>query len=724
MSATRAAVRLWHLRKPLFAAAAVLTILAGFQLPGLSASNSLEIWFPKNDPMLERYADFQSRFGNDDVVVVAVTDESRFDGAPGRERAAEITDSLYYVAGVRSVTSISTVPDAMQLARERLLSADGKTAVFVVQLEGDFDLDTHRPELLSALRAAAARDGERAKMAGYGVIYDALNRSSTQDAAGLLVAAHLAMLLVLAIFLRQWQTIVAAVAVVSCATMWTMGLYAFFGYRLNMVTMALPTLVLVISVANCVHVFRALARQPSFMSQRTRTVRGVARVIAPCVWTSLTTACGFLALSVSSLPILKALGLFGAVGMLSGLAAAFAILPATLSVTRVAPLSDRSFADRLAIQSYNVATRYAGLTIVLSALFFVIAVAGMTRLETDTYSIGYLSDDHPARLDSDFIEASVGAYTSIDFVLETEDTLRPALLDGVQTFQRSVAGIEEVAWTWSLLDALEIDRATPASELSAGDIKSRIVRLDLLSPGLASTMRDETQLRIAVGVPMLSARELQELIAQIEAMAPELGDGKLQPAGYAALYTTIVDRLVQTQIAGFVVALAIIGAIVALATRSLACAFLALPANLIPVAGTLGLMGWLQVPLDVATATIGTVILGLIVDDTMHVLKRRSTQRRLPERLRRNVGDAGGALFITSIVLVAGFTILGQATLRSVAWFGGLSAFAIMLALVTDLLLLPALAVAFRRLAHIRKAWRNTLKEKHKKYHQSILRES
>lgn len=724
MIARRCAQYLWTARIPLFAAAAVATVFAGSYLKTLTSSNSLEIWFPEGDPLIERYAEFQNRFGNDDVVVVAVTDDAPYVGVSGQERAAGITDRLYYVDGVRAVTSISTVPHAMTFARDRLLSENGNTAVFVVQFGSDVDTEARRPELLEALRAAASREGEEARLAGYGVIYAALNKSSTEDAAALLVAAHLVMVLILAVFFRQWQTVFATVAVVSCATVWTMGLYAFLGLQLNMVTMALPTLVLVISVANCVHVFRAVARQPGGASRRDRTVNGIASILAPCFWTSLTTACGFLALTVSAMPVLRSLGQFGAIGMLSGFAAAFAILPVLLSCIRVRPITGDGIITRLAIDTHDLARRHPRRTVSIFGSVLVIALLGLTDLETDTYSIGYLADDHQTRRESDFIEARVGAYAPVDFVVEADDVLAPSSLDQVQEFQNRVSELDEVAWTWSVLDAIEIDRASRPSALDEGEVSARIARLKLLAPGIVSTMAAEDRLRISIGVPMMSARELRSLIERIETLSPAGNKLDLRAEGYAALYTAIVDRLVRTQVAGFAVALAIIVGIVALVTRSLGCTLLAIPANLIPVAGTLGLMGWLDVPLDVATATIATVILGLIVDDTMHVLRPASEHRELPELLAGNVALAGGALLITSVVLIGGFLILGLASLRSVAWFGGLSAFAIALALATDLVLLPALATLCRVRRGASPDLRKTLIKNEKIDHQSILRES
>ena len=102
-------------------------------------------------------------------------------------------------------------------------------------------------------------------------------------------------------------------------------------------------------------------------------------------------------------------------------------------------------------------------------------------------------------------------------------------------------------------------------------------------------------------------------------------------------------------------------------------------------------MGLTGIPLDVASATIATVILGLVVDDTVHIL-RPSGSGGINDSLKIAADTAGGTLLMTTIVLALGFLVLGLAEIRSVAWFGTLTSFAMITAILADLLLLPALA--------------------------------
>ncbi len=192
----------------------------------------------------------------------------------------------------------------------------------------------------------------------------------------------------------------------------------------------------------------------------------------------------------------------------------------------------------------------------------------------------------------------------------------------------------------------------------------------------------------------MSSGSVQTLIEEIESRANFPPGLTVQPAGYAPLYTRIIDEIVNSQIRGFSAAIVMIVILLGIGMRSWRRVLLALPANAIPVGLTMGLMGLTGIPLDVASATIASVILGLVVDDTVHML-RPVDGAGLGESLKLAAGSAGGTLLMTTMILACGFLVLGLAEIRSIAWFGVLTSFAVVIAILTDLLLLPALVRLF-----------------------------
>jgi len=683
MSNVRAAKFIWRWRFPLSALCLGLSLLAASQLTSLAVSNSLEIWYPADDPELLNYRQFQQTYGNDELVVAAVSNKDGFASEAGTELLGSLTDDLLDIDGVATVTSLVTVPQSLGEARGRLLSDDGKTTALVLQMMVGEEFELRRHQILEDIAQAIEA----------GIVFDALNEESTTGTTSLLLYAHGLMILLLAFLFRKWGAVAITLLAVGNATLWTMGLYVVLGQKLNMITMVLPTLVLVIGIADCVHLLRSVAKQDRKLPQPERVVQGLAAVIGPCLLTSVTTAAGFMALTTSGLPVVQSLGWFGGVGMMAAYITSMIICTAGLSWRSAEPKTAASKLDAIAVGLFGAATRSPRSIIAAFAVVLIVAGYGLSQLETDTNSIGYLKKSHKVRKDSDFIEATIGPYVPLEFTVTARgDIVQGDNLDVIQQWQLDVVQMNEIGWSWSLVDALGIKRDEYPSSLGTDILRQRLARIRQFSPvTTAAMLAGQSELRISFGIPIMSAGSIRSLIAGIVAKADFPPHLELKPAGYSPLYTRIVDELVWSQVRGFSAAIVLIVLLLGMAMRSWRRILLALPANAIPVALTLGVMGLIGIPLDVASATIATVILGLVVDDTVHILKP-SGSSGINDSLKIAANTAGGTLLMTTIVLALGFLVLGLAEIRSVAWFGILTSFAMIAAILTDLLFLPALA--------------------------------
>jgi predicted RND superfamily exporter protein len=703
--AERAVRFFWRYRVPLF----ILSLIAwGFSLVALGnlrVANSLDVWYPLDSAELRRYESFKQLFGNDEFVVVAVTGDEPFDSEEGQEVIEAYTERFYDIDGVATITSLLTVPSSMRDVRARLLSDDGQTTIILMQMIGGPEAEEARPLVLAEIRAVIADMGLEARLAGNGVIYDALNEASTTGARELLASAHVAMFILLAIFYRRLVPVVATLLAVIMATSWMMGIYALMGRPLNMVTMALPTLVLVMGVANCAHLLRSVARTPDSGDHELRVITGLARTAWPCCVTSFTTAVGFLSLSVAPLPVIADLGLYGAAGMIFALLASFIVVSFFLAWQATVPrFSPGGTLSRLSRSMTAIACAAPRRTIALFAALGVVAVFGVLRLDADTNSIAYLPKNHPVRMDSEFIEGHIGAYASMDFlVLGSANPVTDLdMLDAVQQWQAEASQLPKVDWSWSLIDALSVSEGETPSVLGADAMQTRLARVERLFPLTTRTLLgDGNVLRVSFGVPMQSAGSARALVRDLTDLAKMPPGIHVEVAGYIPLYTRIIDEIVSSQLRGFAVAIPLIMILLGVALRSWASALLAMPASLLPILATLGLMGWVAIPLDVATATIATVVLGLVVDDAVHLL-HHANQNGIPGRpdisgLIRANAATGSTLLLTSIVLVTGFLLLGLAEIRSIRWFGLLGAFAMAFAIVADMMLLPAVAFMQRK---------------------------
>jgi len=170
--------------------------------------------------------------------------------------------------------------------------------------------------------------------------------------------------------------------------------------------------------------------------------------------------------------------------------------------------------------------------------------------------------------------------------------------------------------------------------------------------------------------------------------------------GYGRLYVDMDRDLRQGQVTGLFLAFIIIPIIMFMISRDLKFTIIALIPNLFPIGMVLGLMGWLDIPFDVATILVATMTFGIVVDDTIHyaVWFRRNALAgmNLRETVLKTAHDTGKPLILTSAVLCLGFSVLMLAQTLPVQNFGLLTALTMFFAVIGDLIILPALIVIFK----------------------------
>jgi uncharacterized protein len=743
--------RVMRLRWFLLVGVLAISGLAGVAASGIGVDNAVDIWFVDDDPALVAYKDFQGTFGNDEVVVLGIHKPA--DEAPytpeGLARVQTVADAARGVDGVADVRSVVDVPgvrggfssldigpavsewpvgpdDAAEARRSieadpllsRMVSEDAAISLGFARMSAMDDIDQRRDGILKTLTALVDGTGADVSYAGIGVIYAALNEASTKGAAGIIGAAYLVILVLLWRSLGRVGATGLTLGVVGVGVVWLMGAYGLAGRDINMVTMVMPTLVLVIGVSDCVHMLSHVAAQDPTLPRWDRVRKGVGFVLWPCLLNTITTSVGFLALTTSAMPVVRDLGLFCALGLVGAFVASLVLCTVVpLWSERFEPRYDAAPHLQRAVSAISdVAIRQPKAVLVASAFVGLFAALATTRIEADTYSIDYLPADDPVRVDSDRIEAAFGPYTPLEFVVEADDGVRnPELLGALAAWQDRMEAREDVRWTRSGADVVRRLNQVLAADQAfvVPDDPAALDQLFLLyesDPDGTDLDRylsdDGQQARVTVGIPMASARGFGRSIQELSALA-ELPEGaSLRAAGYLPLYVRMMDYIVQSQLTSFGLAFVLIFALIGVLFRSARLAALAVPANLLPVLLTLGAMGMLGIRLDVATVTIAAIVLGLVVDDTTQFLYRfrheASQTTDLAEAVRATTLGVGRPIAITSLVLGLGFSVLAMATIKSVAWFGILLAAALFSALLCDLLVLPAMIMLLKGAGQLR----------------------
>ncbi|HJO22987.1 MAG: MMPL family transporter [Myxococcota bacterium] len=517
--------------------------------------------------------------------------------------------------------------------------------------------------------------------------------------------------------------LVAQLSVLACVAF-----IVLVGWKLGLGFTIVPTMLTAIGVAHSVHILSEFrARFAEIGDRREALVQTLYLVGAPCLLTSLTTAAGFAAMSFVPIKSLAEMGVYGAVGVLAAFVLSFTLLVAFLSFGRRVPKRGTGEAQRMrakggrwmqaglvAVADFDV--RYRKGLLVAAAAIVVFAVVGMTRLVVDSNWLNDFRDGEPIKEKTILVDRVMGGLTNVVYLFdsgEPGDIKNPAALREIERVQEIAERQGDfVRKSYSIVDILkDLNQAFHGGDAAyyripeTRELVAQYLVLYEMSGGeeaeeYVSSDYRRAQLELRVKLAMTSATA--DLVAAIDAelAAQPLEATHASLTGIGALWIVLLDYIISSQIQGFLLAFSVIAVMMCFIFRSVKTGLISMVPNLAPVVLTLGAMGWFGILLDYNKVMIAAVAIGIAVDDTIHLVSRYHHEFKLcrdyEKALRASLQDVGRALFITSVALVAGFLMLLLSTLAANTTFGLLLASTIVVALVADFLLMPALVLTFK----------------------------
>jgi predicted RND superfamily exporter protein len=732
---------LHHFRYYLLGLIALLGILL---FPGvkqaLQIDNSLTSWFIEGDPALEPYYKLQESFGNDEVVVLAYDTDLNVLIPSEALKLQNLIDSLEQQSSVRRVLhpfelrKFSRNPlnprgskiiksDAKKSAqnlkdypffRAQFFNEELSAIKLYIQLESSPDFELKRAEIIQNIYRITNHflDEDRSYFGGLGVIYEALNELSAKDFATFLGLGYLLMFTLIAVLYRHWTFTLYAIISISLASYFTLAIYGATGHHLNLLSTLIPTIIILLGVMDIMHILNELKLHAQDVNPKVRALNALKEVWTPCLFTSISTMAGFLSLTISPVAILAEFGLFAALGI--ALALLFSFLLGTIFLVR-APLQSASNKTSTQLEKLQlVVLRKKNIIITAFVLFSLAALGSIPYLRVDTESVGYLPETHQARIDSDKIEALFGPYMPLDYLIEVpegSDLSDPKLMSAFYAFDQKVSALPEVGSMTGLHDiyasALE---ARYGTEVDKNWDKEQFLQLVSLqakaqAPELWRSFwsEDENLGRFYLSGNLVSAATLKGTMHQVDSLAKAtLGDKAIiKAAGYQSLYARIVNYVTQSQIESFSLAGILIFGLLWFFLRDLKLSLISLIPNFFPVLVLLAIMVWFNIALDTATASIASIVLSFSIDDTMHFIwhyrKKRKSGKTAAEARSETISHVGRAIVFTSLVLFSGYALMWFGSLKTVIYFGTLTAASIAAALVSQLFLFPILLERFDR---------------------------
>ena len=738
-------------------ATAFLVAAASSGILRLGFSGDYRIFFDEDNPQLMALEALEDTYGkSENIVFLIVPDNGDATSQTALSAAAWLTDQGWQTPYSRRVDSLTnfqyTTADGDDLyvrdlvnpeelgnpeARARIRAialADPRVEGSILATGGDVsvvNVTVEMPqgdqlavvaEVAGFARRIAAQAEEQfsgidVRVVGTVMINQTFLEASVNSQMIFLPTSLALMALILWVLTRSMVGVAATGLVIVFSIPAAFGMGGWIGLPFSPPISPAPTIVLMIVVANCVHLMVTLQqRMRAGDTRRDAIIESVRLNLYPVFLASLTTALGFLSLNFSEVPPYRDLGNFVVLGITASFLLSVFFLPAMLSLLPVRAGSDRHTAGPLMNFMANFAIRRRRALLWGWVVLVLAMIVAIPRNELNDVLVHFFDESVEFRRDTDFMDERLSGNTVLDYSLEAagaDGATNPAFLADVSDFaewfreQPPVRHVSVITDTFRQLnqsmhgDDPAYYRIPESQELAA----QYLLLYELSLPqGLdlnnqVDTARSAT--RMTVSCATLYSQDLLDLNAQAEAWlrenAPNIAS--VNSSGPSALFAYIGQRNIRAMLIGTIVVLIAISGILLAALRSLRLGLVSLVPNLLPAVMGFGIWGLTVAQVGLSLSVVVAMTIGIVVDDTVHFLiKYRRARReygRDPEgAVHYAFETAGRALFTTTTVLVAGFLIFAFSPFIPTAQVGILTSIVIAFALVADLSLLPALLLA------------------------------
>jgi len=735
--------RIVGLRKLLLLLAVIAVVVAIPVSNQLRFDETLESFFPKDHPDIEILHRSRGEFGGDEFVIVAWTEPKLFQHklseetrletlvakrrwqpeltSTAEERISLLASKLNTIEGVDAsqsqhlVKMLDSAPKIRNVRRAMLnlfagtlVGEDAKTTAIVLTLLPEADSSVSRAATLRNIRETVAEFESDSAVAGEPVQIHDMFRLVEEDSRTLFLAS-LAILAFVLLFLFhgiRWTlgTIGLVLGVVVC----TRAILVVSGSELSMVGSMLNSLVTVIGVATSMHVlvhYRDLRLEregtKNGLSPVSAAVETLNQMAAPVLWTCVTTAVGFGSLLVSQITPIRSFSLMMCLATGVIVAGSIMIFPAMLALgprlkaPSIAPLE--SWLDRGLQVVCHWLERHPWKTALAFVTVTALCIPGVMRLTIETNFSRNFKESSSIIQSLRFIESRLGGVGTWEVAFDTPEQLSDEFLTDILQLTKELKSVGETSDALrviSLADVADMPPRMRGPEWMLGRMQRRF-------PELVEGMYNDEEHRMRIVLRSMEQQRAESRAQQISSVRSvvqgfsETHDvGETSASGMFVLMTEIIQSLLQDQLLSFLWATGGIFLCMTLAFRSIRIGIISLFPNIFPVALLLGSLGWADVPVNIGTAMISSVSMGLTVDSTIHYIFAFERARRtttVSEALQLAHASAGRAVVFAHMALIAGFSVLTAARFIPLVYFGGLMSLSMFWGVFGDLVLLPLL---------------------------------
>ncbi len=551
----------------------------------------------------------------------------------------------------------------------------------------------------------------------------------------------------------RWVALPMSCCLITVIAM--VGLLGWLDWRVTVISSNFISLLLIITMSLSIHLivrYRILLEQYPDADEKTVVMQTMKTMAKPCFYTAITTIVAFCSLVVSGIRPVIDFGWMMTIGIFLAFALNFMYFPAVLTLLRPEKAISRPDATKaftLAIASFT--QKYSKAIVGICLGLAVLGTAGILKLEVENRFIDHFKSSTEIYQGMELIDSQLGGTIPLDVVIDADNEFYASLeededmadpfddpfgdegeteeitywfngdrLQIVEEIHDHFEQYQEVGKVLSIATGMKVFK-----DLNDGKIPEDYelavlrkwvpdnVKAALIAPYLTDDGNHvHITMRLIESAPTLKRKELIQRVKSYLVEERKFTEKDVHVSGMAVLYNNLLQSLYKSQILTLGVVFVSIFVMFVILFRSVALSILAIIPNVLAACSVLGMMGWMGIPLDIMTITIAAITVGIAVDHAIHYIHRFQMEfPKHPSYLETVLtchGSIGRAIYYTALTVTVGFSILAFSNFIPTMYFGLLTGFAMLAALVSNLTLLPALLILFKPLGPEPKAADNT----------------
>lgn len=625
---------------------------------------------------------------------------------------------------------------------ERLLSSDARYALLTVRTDFMNEEDSNRVYLeIKRIVDRHRATGFTLRVGGIPALTAAMNTLMLGDLGKMAIGAMIFIVLVMAVTFRHPIGILGPVAVVVQAVFWCFGAMGLFGVKMTMISNILPAFILCVGIGDSVHILSVYrdARHDGLRNDDA-IVRAVASTGIPVAFTTITTCIGLLSFRIAAVDAIRDMGTFGAFGVAMALLHSLMFLPALLTFNKTSLFGrpetpkegKRDYLDRF-IYACNGLSRPSfnngkpqfhrrNATLLVAAGIAAVTAALALTLEVYHNPVSWIPSSFEVRDSFDTMDEFLGGTADMTVLVRTHEgkTIRDReLMLGLEKLAAHAKTYQDprqpdtIGSTISAVDVVkESHRAThgggqdayaiPDTERGVADMLTLFENAGPEQLRRLSTV-DLTRTIMVIRAKWMDATSYGPMVEHLQKGVDEyIGDkAVVELTGAILNVLTIVSSLLMDLLRSFSTAFVVITLVMVALLRDFRLGLISMVPNLLPVIMIMGFMAFTSIPIDLNTILLGSIAIGIAVDDTIHFLYQFRDHYQLTHDVEASIDHAfthaGRAIVTTSIILAIGFAVFTAADMYNIVRFGLLISLTLTVAVLVDLIFTPALLRAVYR---------------------------